>query len=160
MVVSVARFVTGTEKAQAGAPRVFRVSEMVSRTDRIGLSGGSEPTTRGRVAVLREILRPMRSFRESEQALHDAARAQVGHDDFGDDAYLEGLRALLGSLDDDARLTPVGDLAIRGTLIDALKGRLHSERGWAASPACATVAILAAVVAAPTLIRSSWNSAL
>lgn len=83
----------------------------------------------------------MRSFRESEQALHDAARAQVGHDDFGDDAYLEGLRALLGSLDDDARLTPVGDLAIRGTLIDALKGRLHSERGWAASPACATVAI-------------------
>ena len=83
----------------------------------------------------------MRSFRDSEAAFHDAARETVGYDDFGDTAYLEGLRVLLGSLDDDSRLTPLGDLAIRGMLVDALKARLHSERGWAASPACRTVAI-------------------
>ena len=34
----------------------------------------------------------MASFRESEQAIHDAAREQVGFDDFGDDLVAEDAR--------------------------------------------------------------------
>ena len=41
----------------------------------------------------------MTGFLESEEALHAAARDACGLEDFGDDAYLEGLRALLESLE-------------------------------------------------------------
>jgi hypothetical protein len=81
------------------------------------------------------------TFRDSEQAFHDAASTRVGCGDFGDEAYLEGLRALLGSLDDDARLTPAGRLVMQGQIVDALAGRLHSERGRAEYPECAEARI-------------------
>ena len=71
------------------------------------------------------------SFVAEEEALHEAARTATGLDDFGDDTYLAGLRALLGSLDEDARLTPLGELAVRGMIVEALAGRLHSEAGFA-----------------------------
>lgn len=76
----------------------------------------------------------MTTFRDAESALHDAARAATGLDDFGDDGYLEGLRVLLGSLDDDARLNEVGDLVSRAVIVDALKARLHSEAGFTRFP--------------------------
>lgn len=76
----------------------------------------------------------MNDFRASEEALHDAARASTGLDDFGDDAYREGLGALLDSLDSEARLTEVGDLVMKGMIVEALKGRLRSEASFARFP--------------------------
>ncbi|MDG2308647.1 MAG: sulfotransferase [Candidatus Binatia bacterium] len=73
----------------------------------------------------------MTSYRDSEGAFHEAARASTGSEDFGDEGYLDGLRMLLGSLDDEARLTDVGDLVMRGMIVEALKGRLRSESGFA-----------------------------
>ena len=83
----------------------------------------------------------MTGFLESEEALHAAARDACGLEDFGDDAYLEGLRALLESLDGDAALNPVGELTLRGSIVEALEGRLFSEHGWALHPGCADTPI-------------------
>jgi len=83
----------------------------------------------------------MTGFLESEEALHAAARDACGLEDFGDDAYLEGLRALLDSLDRDAGLNPIGELTLRGSIVEALEGRLFSERGWALHPECADTPI-------------------
>ena len=41
-------------------------------------------------------------FRAAETEFHEEARRACGLDDFGDDDYLEGLRALLAALDDEA----------------------------------------------------------
>jgi hypothetical protein len=82
-----------------------------------------------------------------ERALHEAAREVVGvpgdrdPGDFGDDAYLEGLRVLLSSLDEEAKLNPLGVQIVRGMMVDALVSRLFSERGWAAHPECADASI-------------------
>ncbi len=73
----------------------------------------------------------MTSFRSSEDAFHDVARAATGLRDFGDPRYLEGLRTLLGSLDDESALSEVGDLVVRGMIVEALKGRLRSEQQFA-----------------------------
>ena len=71
------------------------------------------------------------SFCESEERFHEAARQATGLDDFGDTEYLEGLRALLGALDDESQLSALGVAVIEGMIVGALKGRLHSEKGWA-----------------------------
>lgn len=76
----------------------------------------------------------MNDFRAAEAALHDAARASTGLDDFGDDGYREGLGVLLDSLDEEARLTEVGDLVLKGMIVEALKGRLRSEEGFERFP--------------------------
>ncbi len=81
------------------------------------------------------------SFRQSEERFHQAARQATGFDDFGDADYQEGLRALLGSLDDESELSALGVPVIEGMIIGALKGRLHSEQGWAAHPEYREVSI-------------------
>ena len=83
----------------------------------------------------------MTGFLASEEALHAEARDACGLEDFGDPEYLEGLRALLESLDLDAALNPMGELAIRGSIVEALAGRLLSERGWASYPECAKASV-------------------
>lgn len=79
----------------------------------------------------------MNDFRASEDAFHEAAMASTGHDDFGDGAYREGLRTLLGALDDEAKLSEVGDLVLKGMIVEALKGRLRSESNFARFPGSA-----------------------
>ena len=74
------------------------------------------------------------SFRSSEDRFHEAARSATGLEDFGDDGYLEGLRTLLGALDDESQLSPVGVPAIEGMIIGALQSRLRSQQGWTAHP--------------------------
>ncbi len=81
------------------------------------------------------------SFRAAEEELHEAARKATGLDDFGDPEYLEGLRVLLTALDGEARLNPIGEQVVRGTIAEALAGRLFSERGWALHPGCARVPV-------------------
>lgn len=111
---------------------------LASPRTRVQGFGNSGP---GRVRLVAYRENTLSSFRESEQTLHDAARAAVGYDDFGDDRYLEALRVLLGSLDDDGNFTAMGEVAVKGIIVDALKSRLHLERGLAQHPACADAPI-------------------
>lgn len=77
-------------------------------------------------------------------ALHEAASAATGLDDFGDlaaDDYRIGLEVLLDSLRDEAQLTPAGAQDIQRVLTGALVGRLTSEAGWRSNPEAAEVAV-------------------
>jgi hypothetical protein len=60
-----------------------------------------------------------------EDALLAAARAKTGLDDFGPDDFREGLRALLASLESEARLTTLGRIAARGQILSLLENRLQ-----------------------------------
>ena len=62
---------------------------------------------------------------ESEPSLHEAACKAVGFDDFGDEAYLEGLRVLLQAYDRESRLTPFGRMLVEQQLLGILKNRLQ-----------------------------------
>ncbi|TYK46936.1 sulfotransferase family protein [Actinomadura decatromicini] len=67
--------------------------------------------------------------------LHASARKITGLDDFGDDAYLDGLKVLLESYERDAGLTPFGNRAQRAMLRGALTARQFSEAAWRRFPA-------------------------
>lgn len=77
-----------------------------------------------------------RSFSACEDALHEAARAATGLEDFGSDDYRDGLRVLLRSWDEDADLSPVGRAASWELALRALAARLCSEAGWKRRPEC------------------------
>ncbi len=81
------------------------------------------------------------SFREAEGRLHEAAARTTGLEDFGDTEYLEGLRTLLGALDDESELSGVGLAVIEGMIVGALQGRLRSEQGFSAHPEAREVSI-------------------
>jgi hypothetical protein len=73
--------------------------------------------------------------------LHAAARKITGLDDFGDDAYQEGLAVLLESYAGEAGLTPRGNRAVHGSLRGALVARELSEAGWRQHPGHAAVPV-------------------
>ena len=74
-----------------------------------------------------------------EASLVAAARRASGLHDFGEDAFREPMRRVLDALDHEARLHPLGRIAMRTTLVRTLVNRLrlqqardlHAEiRGW------------------------------
>jgi hypothetical protein len=67
-------------------------------------------------------------FRDSIDELHEEARKATGLDDFGDPSYLDGMRVLLESLDEDEDLSPLGVAIYRGQLIKILSTRLRVEQ--------------------------------
>jgi len=73
-------------------------------------------------------------FVESEESFHEKARKAVGFDDFGDAAYLEGLRVLLDAYDREARLTPFGRMIAEQQIVGILKNRLLAQRAWKRDP--------------------------
>lgn len=73
-------------------------------------------------------------FLESEESLHAAAREAVGHDDFGDPSYLEGLRVLLDAYDREARLTDAGRFLVEQQIVGILKNRLIAQKFWRERP--------------------------
>ena len=88
-----------------------------------------------------------RPFAACEEALHEAACAATGLDDFGSDAYRDGLRALLHAWDEEADLAPEGRAAAWELVQTALVARLRSQAGWKRRPEC-----LAAEIRAPLFI--------
>ncbi len=74
------------------------------------------------------------SFAGSEDRLHEEAARIAGHDDFGDPAYLEGLRVLLQAYDEEARFNEYGRGAALQTVQDTLVRRLDAERQWREQP--------------------------
>jgi hypothetical protein len=67
------------------------------------------------------------TFAAAEPALHEAASAATGLDDFGDPAYLDGLRAVLEGYDHDARHTPIGRFVAEKMTVGTLATRLRTE---------------------------------
>lgn len=66
--------------------------------------------------------------RLQEDRLIAAARRRTGLSDFGDDWFLEPLRVLVQSVNDEARLTPMGAVIQRSRIESALAIRLRAER--------------------------------
>lgn len=85
-------------------------------------------------------------FSEAIETLHARARSARGLDDFGQDDYQPALERLCRSLDVDARLTPVGELAMQAMITDALEARLLCEAGHARHPEAAGVEVRAPIV--------------
>ena len=71
------------------------------------------------------------SFLDSIDLLHDEAKRATGHSDFGDPRYLEALRVLLRSYDEESRLGPQGREATWATLRSHLASRLQSNARFA-----------------------------
>jgi hypothetical protein len=60
-----------------------------------------------------------------EGSLIEAARKRTGLEDLGDPGFRCGLRVLLRSLDEEARLTPLGRMAARSRIVSLLELRLR-----------------------------------
>jgi hypothetical protein len=53
------------------------------------------------------------------------ASGQAGLDDFGPDTFREGLTVLCDSINDEAQLSELGDVAVRSTVVNSLTNRLR-----------------------------------
>lgn len=73
-------------------------------------------------------------FLASEAALHRAASGGAAGGDFGDSAYLAGLRSLLRAYDAEARLTPTGRGMVVQELVGVLRNRLAVQRTLSERP--------------------------
>lgn len=80
-------------------------------------------------------------FEDSIGTFHERAREARGLADFGEDDYMEALARLCRSLDQDARLSPIGVLAFETQITDALEARLMVEEGWKRAPEAAEATI-------------------
>lgn len=73
-------------------------------------------------------------FSDSIEAFHETASKSRGLENFGADDYSEALRVLCHSLDHDASLTPIGEMAIRAMITGSLEARLLVEEGHRRHP--------------------------
>lgn len=76
----------------------------------------------------------------------DAATAQTGLTDFGDDAFREGLEILLASLRDEARLNARGEAFLHQRIVGHLAQRLQVEDWYRRHPEIDEVPITAPVI--------------
>lgn len=81
-------------------------------------------------------------FEASESALHEEAIALAGGDDFGDPAYLDGLRVLLCSLDESKTLSDLGRVIMRRQIVSSLSTRLRCEQRLKERPQVADVPVV------------------
>jgi hypothetical protein len=87
-------------------------------------------------------------YAEFAPALHDAARAATGLADFGRDDYGEGLARALAAFEADLPDDPGTRAKCFAFTLPGLIGRLHSEAGWKAVPACLAEPIVRPLVIA------------
>lgn len=69
------------------------------------------------------------SFTGASDQLHDDAITATGLDDFGDDAYREGLEVLLSAYDETANLSEMGRLSCYAMMVNCLRARLLTVQG-------------------------------
>jgi Sulfotransferase family len=77
---------------------------------------------------------PPARFATALEQLHELVAKEVGSRDFGDGDYLPGLRVLLQSMDYDPHFSGRGRRYAWGTVVGALKGRLHALGSMAEHP--------------------------
>ncbi len=80
-------------------------------------------------------------FVDQEQRLHEEAVEVAGSEDFGDPAYLKGLRALLAALDEADNLSDLGRMILRRQITTSLSTRLRCQARLRAHPESADVKI-------------------
>jgi len=83
----------------------------------------------------------------TEDALLDTARERAGLDDFGDSLFLDPMRRLLASLENEAGLNPVGRVTMFERIVGSLVGRLSAQDYFVRHPE-----ILDEEIVAPTVI--------
>lgn len=83
---------------------------------------------------------------EEDLVLEDA-RKRAGLDDFGDDRFLDPMRRLLHSLEEEARLNAVGRVTMYERIVGSLIGRLSAQDYFVRHPE-----ILDEEIVAPTVI--------
>ncbi|WP_343546672.1 sulfotransferase [Sphingobium yanoikuyae] len=88
---------------------------------------------------------PLR-FAAALDQLHDLVTAETGHDDFGPDDYLPGLRVLLQSMDYDPHFTVAGRRTAWGHVVGVLRGRASAIAAMKAHPGFDARPILSPVV--------------
>ncbi len=71
---------------------------------------------------------------DSVAALLDGACEATGLDDFGADTFREGLDVLVGSVQSEADLNPVGEFIVRDLIMKALTNRLRIEDWYRCHP--------------------------
>lgn len=77
----------------------------------------------------------------AEASLLDEARKNTGLDDYGDPIFRDGLRRLLDSLEQEARLTAIGRLIAHDEVLRHLENRLRVTADWKRWPEMAEVEI-------------------
>jgi hypothetical protein len=74
-------------------------------------------------------------FANAENLLHETASKMAGGlTDFGDPAYLTGLRVLLKSMDESIAFSDFGKQYAFGDIVGALSARLYAEKGFKDHP--------------------------
>jgi len=87
---------------------------------------------RGPIRVINQGVRALNAvglgrIRFDEQSMLDTARKQTGLSDFGDERFLEPMRVLIRSLEQEADLNPLGRFMTRANILRILKHRLLAE---------------------------------
>lgn len=85
-------------------------------------------------------------FATAADQLHEAASAATGLDDFGSKDYLEGLRVMLASFDENPDRPEPARENCWGTLLGSLVGRLYAQKGWRERPECLKNSVKAPLV--------------
>jgi len=81
-------------------------------------------------------------------AMLELAARETGLDDFGDSLYREPFEVLLGALDRDPGLSPLGRVSTHAQLLQFLKNRLLIEDLWKREPEIGSVPLEAPIVIA------------
>ncbi|MET0238309.1 MAG: sulfotransferase [Sphingobium sp.] len=89
---------------------------------------------------------PPSQFRTAMDRAHAVVAAELGHDDFGADDYLPGLKILLQSMDYDPHFTEQGRRAAWGQVVGVLKSRAVAVRAMKNHPGFDAAAIRSPVV--------------
>ncbi|MDB5723438.1 MAG: sulfotransferase [Novosphingobium sp.] len=89
---------------------------------------------------------PPGQFRTASEQLHEIVSAEVGTDDFGSNAYLPGLDALLHSMDYDPRFSDQGRRIAWGLVVGVLRGRAQAILSMKENPGFDSQPILSPVV--------------
>ncbi len=76
----------------------------------------------------------MARFPIDADALMDQARRETGLEDFGDERFVEPLRLLVTSTNEEAQLNPIGRYLARANIQRLLRGRLHAQALWQTHP--------------------------
>lgn len=79
---------------------------------------------------------------ENYKSLISIAETETGLSDFGDDSYREGLERLVNSLNQEARLNPLGETTLRDKILGHLKQRLQVEDWYRRHPEIDDVTLL------------------
>lgn len=82
----------------------------------------------------------------SERTLTATAQQETGLERFGDESFLPGLRALMNSLETEARLNPFGRFYAKTNILGSLKNRLWANACFEAHPEIRQRKIVAPIV--------------